>query len=206
MVTSRLLLAVALALTASACATRRTVATKGGAPLTLTAADGTSTTLDELRRDRDATVLVFWSAGCPCVRRYQDRVDALLDRYSAERVRVVGISSNAAETFEDALQVAKERGVRIPILRDEGGRLAEAVGAHSTPAVAVIDRAGAVRYLGWVDNERLPGVDGREPWLDRALEGVLDGNTAFAARSPMYGCPITRSLFHPETSSCCSAQ
>jgi hypothetical protein len=139
------------------------------------------------------------------VRRYQERVDALLDAYPASQVRVVGVSSNAAEPYEGVLRVAKERGVRIPILRDEGGRLAEAVGARSTPAVAVIDRAGAVRYLGWLDNERVPGVDGREPWLDRALQGVLEGRTAFAARTPMYGCAITRSLFSPETSPCCKA-
>jgi peroxiredoxin len=206
MATSRLFLVLFLALAASGCASRRAVATTAGTPLTLTRSDGTTTTLEELRRDRDATVLVFWSAGCPCVRRYQERVDALLEAYPASRVRVVGVSSNAAEPYDDVLRVAKERGVRIPILRDEGGRLAEAVGARSTPAVAVIDRAGAVRYLGWLDNERLPGVDGREPWLDRALHGVLDGRTAFAARSPTYGCAITRSLFSPETSPCCKAQ
>ena len=150
-------------------------------------------------------MLVFWSGTCPCVRRYQQRVDALLDAYPAERVRVIGVSSNAGETHADALRVAKERQVRIPIYRDEGGFVARAVGAGSTPTVAVLDRSGAVRYLGWVDNERLPGDAGREPWLDRALQGVLDGKTRFSAKSPVYGCTITRTLFDAAASSCCSA-
>jgi hypothetical protein len=131
-------------------------------------------------------------------------VDALLDAYPAPRVRVLGVSSNAGEPFADALRVAAERQVRLPLFRDEGGRVAEALGARSTPTVVVLDASGAVRYLGWVDNERLPGAAGREPWLEHALEGVLDGKTAFSARSPTYGCAITHSLFRPEQSSCCA--
>ncbi len=200
---SHLLLAVAL----TGCAAGRAPgAVPTGASLALAAPDGTTSTLDGLLRGHDATVLVFWSASCPCVRRYQDRVDALLDAYPGTRVRVVGVSSNAGEPFQEALRVARERRVRIPLVRDEGGRLAEALGVHTTPTVVVLDSSGSVRYLGWLDNERLPGEAGREAWLDRALRGVLDGKSPFAARSPTFGCTITRTLFHPEQSSCCSAR
>lgn len=199
---SHLLLSVALA----GCAAARAPGAARAGALPLAAPDGTTSTLDDLRRGHDATVLVFWSASCPCVRRYQGRVDALLDAYPGTRVRVVGVSSNAGESFQGVLRVARERQVRIPLVRDEGGRLAEALGVHSTPTVVVLDASGSVRYLGWLDNERLPGDPGREAWLDRALRGVLDGKTPFAARSPTFGCLITRSLFHPEQSSCCSAR
>lgn len=198
-----LLLLAAAALVGAGCATTGAPAA-GGVSLPLTAADGTTTTLDELRRGHDATVLVFWSATCPCVRRYQERVDGLLDAYPASRVRVVGISSNVGESFAEVLREAKERQVRIPILRDEGGLVAEALGVGSTPTVVLFDASGAVRFLGWVDNERLPGVEGREPWLQRALEGVLEGRSGFSARSPTYGCTITRSLFSKEQGSCCT--
>jgi hypothetical protein len=175
-----------------------------GAPLTLVAATGAAAPLDSLRAERDLTVLVFWSATCPCVRRYQQRVDALLDAYPADRMRVVGVSSNAGERFEDVLLAARERGVRIPMFRDEGGRVAEALGARSTPTVAVLDRGGVLRFLGWVDNERLPGDPGREPWLDRALEALLAGRPVATARTPVFGCVITRSLFDPQPA-CCTA-
>lgn len=203
MVTSRAraLLPLALALAGLGCATARPRA--ASAPLVLVGPDRARATLDELRDGHDATVLVFWSGTCPCVRRYQERVDGLLDAYPAARVRVLGVSSNAGEPYADVLRVAEERRVRIPILRDEGGEVARALGVRSTPTVVVLDASGAVRYLGWLDNERLPGDPGREPWLDRALQGVLDG-TPFAARSPTYGCTITRSLFHPEKSPCCA--
>jgi len=201
MATSRSLLAVLLAvltLPFSAAAGEE-------APLGVLAADGRRVSLDELRAGRDATVLVFWSAGCPCVRRYQERVDALLDAYPRDRVQVVALVSNAGESLADDLRVAVERGVRVPIYRDEGGRVARFVGARSTPTVVVLDGKGEVRFLGWIDNERLPGTEGREPWLDRALAGVLAGRDDFRKKTPTYGCIITRSLSEPQTSPCCSA-
>ena len=173
-------------------------------PLSVVSADGRRVTLEELRGGRDATVLVFWSAGCPCVRRYQERVDALLETYPKDRVQVVALVSNAGETLAEGLKTAVERGVRVPIYRDEGGRVARAMGARSTPTVVVLDKKGDVRFLGWLDNERLPGVEGREPWLDIALTGVLAGRNDFKKKTPTYGCIITRSLSEAQTSPCCS--
>jgi peroxiredoxin len=202
--TSRLTVASA-ALLAAACAAPSGAVRPGGTPLAVTAADGTTVPLEELRAGREATVVVFWSASCPCVRRYQQRVDDLLDRYPAARLRVVGVSSNVGEAFADTLRVARERGVRIPIYRDDGARVAEALGARSTPTVVVLDARGEIRFRGWIDDERLPGDPGREPWLDRALEGILAGRAGFSARTPVYGCPITRSLFGPAPGPCCTA-
>ncbi len=194
---SRVALAICIAASAAAAGSI--------AGLSLQAADGKTLTLEEMRAGRDATVLVFWSGGCPCVRRYQERVDALLDAYPPERVRVAAISSNAGESLADALRVAAERGVRVPIFRDEGGRLAAALGARSTPTVVLLDKAGAVRFLGWIDNERQQGDPKREPWLELAIQGILD-QRAFAARTPVYGCTITRSLFGASPGRCCHEQ
>jgi opacity protein-like surface antigen len=200
MATSRSTLAVLLA----ALSVPLAAAAAEEPPLAVLAADGRKVTIDELRAGKDATVLVFWSAGCPCVRRYQERVDALLDAYPKEKVQVLALVSNAGESLADDLKVAVERGVRVPIYRDEGGRVARAVGARSTPTVVVLDAKGDVRFTGWIDNERLPGTDGREPWLDQALAGVLAGRDDFKKKTPTYGCIITRSLSEPQTSPCCS--
>lgn len=173
-------------------------------PLVLVSPGGDRVALAALRAAQELTVLVFWSSGCPCVRRYQERADALLDAWPG-RVRVIGVSSNAGEAHEGALAAARQRGVRLPIYRDEGGRVAAAVGARSTPTVAVLDRAGEVRFLGWVDNERAPGERGRKPWLEQAVEALLAGGRAAPERTPVYGCAITRSLFEPgPPGGCCS--
>ncbi len=193
-------------LAATGCASRaQPLPDVGRTPLALESADGSAVALDHLWRDRTATVLVFWSGGCPCVRRYQDRVDSLLDRFPADQVRIAGISSNAGESFADVLRVAKERGVRIPIFRDEGGEVAAVVGVHSTPTVVVLDGSGHVRFRGWIDNERLPGDPKREPWLEHAVQGLIE-HRDFAARTPIYGCAISRSLLGPSPGHCCHEQ
>jgi hypothetical protein len=205
MATSSSLRLATLVVAATAACAGAPSARRAAEPLALVAPTGETVSYDALRSGQDLTVLVFWSAQCPCVRRYQARVDALPEAYPADRVRVVGISSNAGEPFAEALGAARERGVRIPLYRDEGGRLADAVGARSTPTVAVVDRAGAVRYLGWIDNERPRGDPGREPWLERALAALLDGRADYRARAPTWGCVITRSLFEPRPASgCCT--
>lgn len=192
-----------LALVLGACAGRgQPVATVRGTPLSLRAADGRQVELAELARGQPATVLVFWSASCPCVHRYQQRVDALAQRYPADRVRVLAISSNAGEPLAKSLAVATERGMRTPLWRDEGGAVAAALGARSTPTAVVLDGAGNVRFVGWVDNEREPGEPGREPWLERAVHGVLDG-TSFSPRTRVFGCPITRAA-GGATPACCA--
>lgn len=192
MATSR----IALLCLISACAGARQAVRAD--QLTLRTSTDASVTLDSLTKNADATVLVFWSAGCPCVRRYQARVDALRSR---NNVQVLAISSNAAESFDEVLRVATERGVKVPLYRDDTGAIAALVNARSTPTVAVLDRTGAVRFTGWLDNEREVGADDREPWLERALDGVLSGSS-FAARTPTWGCTITRHLFTPEPQHC----
>lgn len=154
---------------------------------------GEPVSVTQLLARADATVFVFWSAGCPCVRRYQARVDALAADWSSRGVAVIEVSSNAGETVESLREAERLRSLRRPLWRDEGGLLARQLNARSTPTVVLVRRDGQVLYRGWLDNERQPGEDGREPWLERALQGFVSGGPAMA-KSPTWGCTITRSL------------
>lgn len=146
-----------------------------------------------LRARAEATVFVFWSAGCPCVRRYQARVDALAAAWAPKGVQFVEVSSNAGETLASLKEAERLRSLARPLWRDEGGRLAKELGARSTPTVVLVRRDGTVLFKGWLDNERQPGEAGREPWLERALEAFATGARA-QGKSPTWGCMITRSL------------
>jgi hypothetical protein len=159
----------------------------------LTDLDGRPVAVQELASAKDATVLVFWAAGCPCVKRYDARLEDLHARWPG-KVGVWAVSSNADDDVPTLRRVRAERGLKTPILVDEHADLAAALGARSTPAVVVVDRAGQVRFRGWIDNERQPGEEGREPYLERAVEGILAGRSDFASASPVYGCVITRDL------------
>jgi hypothetical protein len=170
----------------------------------LAGAGGELVPMATLSSSQEATVLVWWSTSCPCVRRYEGRIADVAARYPAERVLVRAVSSNADDDAAEVARVAAERGFSVPVLQDPGGRLAQALGVKTTPTVVVLDRTGAVRYRGWIDNERLPGEPDRSAWLDDALAGLLAGRTDFETRSPTWGCPITRSLGE-QVPECCRA-
>ena len=148
-----------------------------------------------------ATVFVFWSAGCPCVRRYQERIEALAAAWRPRGIAFVQVSSNAGETLESLTLEHARRGLALPVWRDEGGQLAQELQARSTPTVVFVGRDGTVLFRGWVDNERTPGEPDREAWLEAALTGFTRGE-AFASHTPTWGCTITRSLGLATTPSC----
>ncbi len=188
----------------SACATPH--AAYGANPsslhsLRLVPTRGAPATVGELLARADATVFVFWSAGCPCVRRYQGRIDALAEAWAPKGVAVVEVSSNAGETLASLQEAARLRNLTRPLWRDQGGFLAKELGARSTPTVVLLRRDGQVLYRGWLDNERLPGEAGREAWLEHALVGFREG-TRFASKSPTWGCTITRTLSAHDAPAC----
>ncbi|TNF24862.1 MAG: redoxin domain-containing protein [Deltaproteobacteria bacterium] len=166
----------------------------------LTADDGALLTpagepvaLADTWRAHDATVLVFWGSTCPCVKRYEGRVAALRERYHDGRVAFRYVASNADDDLA-ALTAARAAGREVlPLVKDPAGVLARTLGVISTPTAVLVDRAGAVRFRGWIDNERVPGDPDREPWLEEAVDTLLAGGSPRAA-TPVWGCTITRSL------------
>lgn len=157
--------------------------------------EGARLDLVALTQGQRAVVLVFVSAACPCVRRYQARIGDLSRRFGASGITVLGVVSNAKETPADVRRVYPRRELDVPLIHDPGGRLADELGARSTPTVVVLGPGGKRLFLGWIDNEREPGAAGRQPYVERVLEAVLHGRSDFGQRSPVYGCRITRQAF-----------
>lgn len=147
-------------------------------------------TLADLYANKKGLVLIFWQSSCPCVKRYQERISELADRYNPQGIAFRYISSNKNESFVHALSEYEKRQSLLPLLRDEGGHLAHALGVKSTPSVVLIDPHGKKLFIGWIDDERLPRERGRRAYLDKALEQYLAGKPISRPTSPMFGCPI----------------
>ncbi|MGM0578701.1 MAG: redoxin domain-containing protein [Myxococcota bacterium] len=198
-----ILVAASVALVAAAVALLAACATTGGAGRVsaddpavegLRTLDGEPFDLAGVVSDHDATVLFWWATRCPCVKRYQERMETLRADYPEDRVAMLAVSSNADDDAESVARVAAERRFPLPIVRDAAARLADRLGVTSTPTTVILDRSGAVRFVGWIDNERKPGARGREPWAREALEAVLADREPAASRAPVYGCAVTHSL------------
>jgi thioredoxin-related protein len=135
-------------------------------------------------------VAIFWQSSCPCVKRYQKRVNNLFERYGAEGLAFVHVSSNQNESFADVQREYKKREVPLVLMRDNQGALAKALGVKGTPTAVVIDSTGKVQFMGWIDNERDVLEPGRVAYLENAIKQFLAGEVVETPTSPMFGCPI----------------
>ncbi|MBI4394579.1 MAG: redoxin domain-containing protein, partial [Candidatus Omnitrophica bacterium] len=108
----------------------------------------------QLSQHRGRVVMIhFWSATCPFVIRYDDRLKEIAEDYTPDGVVVLGIDSNSNETPRQIKKVAEGRKVNYPILIDPGNQIADQFGAVTTPHVFIVDREGKLVYEGAVDDQ-----------------------------------------------------
>lgn len=161
---------------------------------TIQAPPGDHLSLAKIAAGSPATVLVWWATQCPCVTRYQSRMEALAARYSPQGVSFFAIASNSDDSAQRVQEVAKQRGFALPILMDIGGSLASQLNVRTTPTVVITDATGEVRYRGWIDNERFANDPQRIAYVENALDDLLANRAVASPSSPIYGCKITKRL------------
>jgi len=114
------------------------------------------------RADDKVMMLEFWGTWCaPCVRAMPE-VQALHERYAARGVLVVAITREAADVARPFLE---EHGYTMAVACDTSQDTIRAFGIRSWPTTFVVDREGAIAYVG--------EPTGAKAALDKAL-GVAD--------------------------------
>lgn len=137
------------------------------------------------------TVLIFISTNCPVSNAYNDRMEKLSQEFGARGLSVVGINSNATETAADVKRHAAEKGLTFPILKDEGNKVADRLGALVTPEAYLLDPANRVVYRGRIDNSR-NGDAITSSELREAIEAVLSRKSVVKTEARAFGCSIKR--------------
>ena len=142
------------------------------------------------------TLVMFICNHCPFVKHVADQLAALGREYQTRGIGVVAISSNdvsshPADSPEQMVHEAEERGYPFPYLYDETQEVAKAYHAACTPDFYLFDAARKLVYRGQLDPSRPGGdvpVTGRD--LRAAIESLLAGKGAVAEQVPSLGCNI----------------
>lgn len=150
---------------------------------------GKSYLLSDIYQNHKGTVLLFWQNTCPCVKRYQKRIDDLFNKYGKNNISFAYVSSNS-EPFNDVKTEYTNRGINLRLFRDDGAQLAKALQVKGTPTAVLLDSNGSVRFMGWIDNEQNIGETGRRAYLENALDDFIADRDIRVPTSPMFGCPI----------------
>jgi peroxiredoxin len=184
----RTLLLAAAVLTAAAYAQEF----QPGAPIAdfdLTDLDGKPARYSALKGD--TTVVVFISTVCPISNGYNERMKAVYRDYTAKSVHFIFINANSTESAADVAAHAKTHAFPFAVYKDPNGVAANLFDAQVTPETYVIDRAGTIRYHGYIDDSLNPARIHNQG-LRHALDAVLEGKPVSAAQTKAFGCTIKR--------------
>ena len=86
---------------------------------------------------------------------------------------------------------AAEKHLTFTILKDNGNKVADALGATRTPEAYFLDAGNKLLYHGRIDNSRdITQVNSNE--LRDALEATLSGKPVPKTTASAFGCSIKR--------------
>lgn len=179
------------------------------APFELQALDGKKVTSAELlgdAKEKNVVVLVFWTMQCPWVERMNPELESLWKEFSKRPVRFAMVDSDRNETGNPAaIQACLSKGkYTFPVYLDAGNKVADALGARTTPHCFVIGKDGKLVYTGRVNDARPPddvaAAAKKEatppppvnPLLKKAILAALDGKTPDVTVDLPVGCRIKR--------------
>jgi thiol-disulfide isomerase/thioredoxin len=139
---------------------------------------------------------MFMCNHCPFVKHLADALAQFGREYQAKGLAMVGISSNdvsnyPADSPEQMVHEAEDRGYTFPYLFDESQEVAKEYRAACTPDFFLFDGDRRLVYRGQFDSSRpdsgtpVTGADLRE-----AVDAVLAGKKPSEKQSPSIGCNI----------------
>jgi len=153
-------------------------------------ADGAAHSLKSLTGKHGA-VIIFVATKCPVSNAYNDRMEKLAQDYKAKGINVIGINSNNTEPAAEVKSHAGEKHLTFTILKDDGNKIADRLGATKTPEVYVLDANSKLVYHGRIDNSQKPeGITAND--LREALDEMLAGKPISKTGGAAFGCTIKR--------------
>lgn len=143
-----------------------------------------------------ALLVMFICNHCPFVVHVADQLASLAADYKEQRLAVVAINSNDAESYPDdapdkMVSFATAHSFNFPYLFDEDQAVAKLYKAACTPDFFLYDNERRLAYRGQLDAAR-PGSDAPNDGADlrAAIDAVLAGSAAPEAQTPSMGCNI----------------
>jgi alkyl hydroperoxide reductase subunit AhpC len=160
---------------------------------------GTAVTLSQYR---GKTVVLEWTnADCPYTRKHytsgnMQSMQALAQKNGVVWLSVIS-SAPGKQGYVDgrgADALTQSRGAApAAVLLDPKGTVGRLYGAKTTPHMFVIDRNGALQYMGGIDSIATADVSDiprAEPYLKEAMLAVVQGSPVLRAVTTPYGCSV----------------
>jgi hypothetical protein len=155
-----------------------------------------------LSQYRGKTVVLEWTnADCPYTRKHYTSGNMQSMQALARKNDVVWLSVISSAPGKQgyvngpgADALTKSRGAApAAVLLDPKGTVGRLYGAKTTPHMFVIDKNGALQYMGGIDSIATADVSDiprAEPYLKEAMLAVAQGSPVAHAVTTPYGCSV----------------
>lgn len=140
---------------------------------------------------KNATVVYFLSARCPCSSSHEDRIRELFTKFSGQGVQFIAVHSNQDEPETEAVEHFKKSPLPFPILKDPGASLANQFGAFKTPHAYLISPKGELLYQGGIDEAHVAQI-AKKFYLETAIQQWIKGQKPDPSETRVLGCVIKR--------------
>lgn len=164
---------------------------------TLKNTNGTMVSLSDYKKG-NGVILIFDCNTCPYSKAYNTRIIALHEKYAAKGFPVVTINSNdpkksPGDSFDEMVQLAKEKKYNFSYLFDESQNVAKNFGATNTPHVFILnkmEKGFVVSYIGAIDNNSKDAAAATDKYVENAVEALLAGKSPSTDKTKAIGCTI----------------
>jgi peroxiredoxin len=201
--TIKLMLAVCLVLLFSAFAITKTTISEGykigdiAEDFSLKNIDGNMVSLSDYK-DAKGFIITFTCNTCPFAVNYEDRTQALNEKYTSKGYPVIAIMPNnttvkPGDAFPEMKKRAEEKGFTFPYLIDEGQKVYPKFGATKTPHVYILEKTkkgNVVKYIGAIDDNHNDASAVKVKYVENAVDALLSGKEVVQTETKAIGCSI----------------
>src|SRR5262249_40350218 len=139
--------------------------------------------------------VLFLGTECPINNLFLPRLAELHKEFAPKGVQFLAVNANRQDAAARVAEHARKHSLPFPVLKDEGNRLADRLGARRTPEAFVLDGERILRYQGRIDDQYGIDYQRQRPTrrdLAEALTEVLAGKAVTQPTTPVAGCLIGR--------------
>jgi peroxiredoxin len=159
--------------------------------------DGKMVSLKDFKQSK-GVIVIFDCNTCPYSKAYNQRIIDLNKKYEAKGFPVITINPNdpnksSGDSFEEMVELAKEKGYDFPYLVDESQAVAKSFGATNTPHVFVLksdNNTFKVAYIGAIDDSAKDASAVKKKYVEEAVDAILAGKSVPSEKTKAIGCTI----------------
>ena len=146
-------------------------------------------------KGENGLLVIFSCNTCPWVIRWEDRYVTITEKYKKSGIGVIVVNSNEdqfdnKDSIDEMKKHAKDNNYNFPYVQDFGSKLAYAFGATRTPHIFLFDKNDKLVYRGAIDDNAKSAKKVEEPFLENAIESLINGGPIVVSSTKALGCSI----------------